>query len=128
MQPMRRRARDLRLMSFNAFANKVKDAALEQVAKWFANRYQLKELGRISDLKVDSVAEEIFMVLELHGEVEPIKLTLLYRVVSPTLLEIVHVKSSRAWIGELINNVVPVEQKRVEVAPMITKALTRLAR
>ena len=113
-------------MKFNKFANKVKDAALEQLAKWFANRYHLKRLGRITDLKVDSVAEEIWMALDLFGESAPIELTMHYRVVTPTLLEISEVKASRQWIAEFINHVIPPEQKCVKVPPLVTRAMSKL--
>lgn len=113
-------------MLFNVFANKVKDAALEQVAKWLANRYHLKRLGRIRDLKVNSAAEEVFVVFDLHGEHTPIELTAHYRIISSSILEIVDVKASREWIAELINHVIPPEQKRVEVSPAITRALSKL--
>ncbi len=115
-------------MLFNALANKVKDVALQQVAKWLANRYHLKQLGRIIDLKVDSVSEEVFVVLDLHGERSPIELTMHYRVISPTLLEIAEVKASRQWIAEFINHMIPAEQKCVEVSPMVTRALSKISK
>jgi hypothetical protein len=37
-------------------------AALQQLTKWFANHYHFKQLGRITELRLNSVAEEIFMV------------------------------------------------------------------
>jgi hypothetical protein len=113
-------------MVFNAFANRMKDAALQGLAKWFANRYHLKRFGRIADLKLDSVAEEIFVILDLHGEVSPIELTVRYRVVSPTLLEIGDVKASRQWIEELINQVMTPEQKSVTVSSAVTRALSKV--
>lgn len=114
-------------MIFNAFANKVKDVALQQLAKWFANRYHLKPLGRITDLKLDSVAQEISVSLDLHGEQSPVDLTMRYRVASPTTLEISDVKSSRQWIAELINNVIPAEQKCLEVPHAVTQALSKMS-
>ncbi len=110
-------------MDFSSWASQVKDAALEQVAKWFANRYHLKRLGRITDLKLDSSAQEIFLILTLHGEKEPIELTLHYRVPSATLLEITKVQCSRSWITEFINEMVPAEQKRLTVSPTVTRIL-----
>jgi hypothetical protein len=115
-------------MLFNAFANKVKDAALQQVAKWFANRYHLKKLGHITDLRVNSMAGELFVAVDLLGEQAPVELTVRYRVISPTLLEIEDVQASRPWITELINHVVPAEQKRLEVPPVVTRALSMLTK
>ena len=115
------------IIRFNVLANKVKYAALQQLAKWFANHYHLKQMGRITELRFNSVAEEIFMVLDLHGEQTQIEQTVRYRVISPTLLEVAEVKSSRQWIAELINHMVPAEQKCFEVAPAVTRALTKLA-
>ncbi|WP_395746947.1 hypothetical protein [Prosthecobacter sp.] len=113
-------------MILNAFANKLKDTALQQVARWFANHYHLKKLGRVTELKVDSVAEEIFMVLELHGETAPVELKVHYHVAGPTLLQIVKVKASREWMTELVNHVIPAEQKLLEVSPMVIRALSKL--
>lgn len=102
-------------------------AALQQLTKWFANHYHFKQLGRITELRLNSVAEEIFMVLDLHGEQTQIDLTVRYRVISPTLLEVAEVQSSLQWIAELINHMVPADQKCFEVAPALTRALTKLA-
>lgn len=110
-------------MDFSSWASQFKDAALEHVAKWFANRYHLKRLGRITDLKLDSRAQEIFLVLDLHGEQAPIELTLHYRVHSPTELEIAEVQCSRPWITEFINGMVPAEQKRLSVPSTVTRIL-----
>jgi hypothetical protein len=114
-------------MLFNVFANKVKDAALQQLAKWFANHYHLKPLGRITELRLDSVAQEICMTLDLHGEQSAVELSVHYRVISPTVLEIAEVKSSRQWIAELINHVIPAEQKRLEVPQALTQVLSKMA-
>lgn len=110
------------------FANRVKDAALQRLAKWFANHYHLKHLGRITALKFDSVAEEIQMRLDLHGEQSPVDLTVHYHVISPNLLEIAKVEASRQWIEALINDVVPAEHKRLELPPLITRGLSKLER
>lgn len=113
-------------MLFNVFANKVKDGALQHLAKWFGNHSHLKHLGRITGLRIDSIAEEIQMELDLHGEQTPIELTVHYRIISPTLLKIADVKSSRQWIAALINDVIPEEQKCLEVPPAVTRALSKL--
>ncbi|MDI1312852.1 hypothetical protein [Prosthecobacter sp.] len=113
-------------MLFNVFANKVKDAALQQLAKWFANRYHLKPLGRITNLRLDSMAQEISVSLDLHGEEASVELTMRYRVISSTMLEISEVKSSRQWIAELINHVIPAEQKCLEVPHAVTQALSKV--
>ena len=110
-------------MDFSSWASQFKDAALEHVAKWLANRYHHKRLGRITDLKLDSSAQEIFLVLDLHGEQAPIELTLHYRVHSPTVLEIAEVQCSRPWITEFINGMVPAEQKRLTVPSTVTRIL-----
>lgn len=110
-------------MDFSSWASQFKDAALEHVAKWLANRYHLKRLGRITDLKLDSSAQKIFLVMDLHGEQEPIELTLHYRVHSPTVLEIAEVQCSRPWITEFVNGVVPAEQKRLTVSPTVARIL-----
>lgn len=114
-------------MLFNTFANKVKDAALQQLAKWFANRYHLKRLGSITELRFDSAAQEIFVVLALHGEQAPIELTVHYRVLSPTLLEITDVSASRPWITEFVNHVIPEEQKRLAITPAVAKILSKIS-
>lgn len=113
-------------MLFNTFANKVKDAAVEQLARWFANRYRLQRLGSITDLRFDSAAQEIFVVLALHGEESPIELTVHYRVLTSTVLEITDVSASRPWITELVNHVIPEEQKRLPISPTMAKVLSKL--
>lgn len=90
---------------------------------WFANRYHLKKLGRIKGLKLDSTAQEIFLVMDLHGEKESIELTVHYRVQSPTELEIAEVQCSRPWITEFVNGMVPAEQKRLTVPSTVTRIL-----
>jgi len=110
-------------MDIKSWAARVKDVALQQVAKWIANHYHLKRLGRITDLKLDSSAQRIFLALALHGEKDLIELTLHYRVLSPEMLEIVDVQASRPWITELINNVIPEEQKRLAVPSSVTRIL-----
>ncbi len=106
----------------------MKDAALQGLAKWFANHYGLKRFGRILELRLNSVAEEIFVVLELHGELTPIELTTQYRVVGPTQLEIGTVKASRQWIEEVINHVIPAEQKCLTVPTAVTKAVSKVGK
>lgn len=113
-------------MLLNVFANRVKDAALQYLAKWFANHYHLKHLGRITELKLNSPEQEIHMTLELHGEPLPMELTVHYHVLSPTLLEIAKVEASRQWIEALINEVIPMEQKRLEVPTAVTRALSKM--
>lgn len=110
-------------MDFKAWKGQVGDAALQVVAKWLANRYSLKRLGRITDLKLNRSAQEIFLALDLHGERELIELNVHYRVVSPTELEIAAVQASRPWMTEFINGMVPAEQKRLEVSPLVTRVL-----
>ncbi len=104
----------------------MKDAALEGVAKWVANHYGLKRFGRIEELKLDSTTEEIFVVLELHGEETPIEMTMPYKVAGPTQVEIGVVKASRQWIEEVINHVIPAEKKSLTVPLAVTKALSKV--
>lgn len=113
-------------MDFKNFANHFKDAALQVVAKWAANRHQLNKLGRITNLRVNSDAQEVFLDVDLHGEETPVELTVHYRVLSPTLLEIVAVQASRQWMTALINDVIPAEQKRLTVPTAVTRALSKL--
>lgn len=115
-------------MSVKTIANKVKDAALQQVAKWIANRYHLTQMGRITELRFDSSAQQIFLVLDLLGEQEPIELMVHYRVLNPDVLEIADVQASRQWITAFINQVVPAEQKRLTVSPAVVRMLTNMTK
>ena len=110
-------------MDIKSWAAWVKDGALQQVAKWIANRYHLKRLGRITDLKLDSTAQRIFLALALHGEKDLIELTLHYRIVSSEMLEIGDVQASRPWMTEFINEMIPAEQKRLAVPSTVTRIL-----
>jgi hypothetical protein len=110
-------------MDIKSWAARVKDAAVQQVAKWLANRYHLKRLGRITDLQLDSTEQRIFLVLALHGEKDVIELTLTYRILSPEMLEIGEVQASRPWMTEFINKMIPAEQKRLAVPSTVTRIL-----
>lgn len=113
-------------MTFKAFANKAKDLALQHVGGWVANRLHLNKLGKVTTLRLDSEKAEIFLTLELEGETTPVDLTVQYRIVEPTLLEVVHVDASRVWMTTFVNELVPSEQKRFTVPKVVTKALAKL--
>jgi hypothetical protein len=113
-------------MLFKALATKAKDAALQRVAAWVANRFHLHRLGKVTTLKLDSVAQEIFVIVDLHGETSAVELTVRYRILDPTQIEVTDVQASREWMTAFANDVLPAEQKRFTVSPMVTKALTRL--
>ena len=110
-------------MDIKTWAARVKDAAVPHVAKWLANRYHFKRLGRITDLKLDSTEQKIFLVLALHGEKDLIELTLHYRILSPEMLEIGEVQTSRPWMTEFINEMIPAEQKRLAVPSTVIRIL-----
>lgn len=80
---------------FKTIANKGKDIALQSVASWIANKYHLNQLGRMTALRLDSEKQEIYIALDLHGEQTPIELTIHYRILDSTLIEIIDVGSSR---------------------------------
>jgi hypothetical protein len=113
---------------FTRIANKGKDMALQFVAAWIVNKYHLNKLGQMTSLQLDSEKQEIFIALELHGEQTPIELTIQYRVLSPTQIEIANVCSSRAWVAALANEMVPAEKKRIAVPEAVTAALSKLIR
>lgn len=113
---------------FKFIANKGKDVALQLVAAWIVNKYHLNKLGQMTALRLDSDKQEIFIALDLHGEQTPIELTIQYRVLSPTQIEIADVQSSRAWIATLANEMVPAEKKRITVPEAVTTALSKLIR
>ena len=112
-------------MFLKHIANKAKDVALQLVAAWIVNRYHLKKLGQMTKLQLDSDKGEIFIALDLHGEQTPIELTIHYRVLSPTEIEIANVHSSREWIATLANDMIPANQKRITVPETVTKALSK---
>lgn len=113
---------------FKIIANKGKDIALQFVAAWIVNKYHLNKLGQMTALRLDSEKQEIFITLDLHGEQTPIELTIQYRVLSSTEIEIADVHSSRAWIATLANEMVPAHQKRITVPEAVTAALSKLIR
>ncbi len=115
-------------MFLKHLANKAKDAALQGVAAWFANKYHLKKLGQMTKLQIDSEKNEVSLTLDLHGEQSPIDLTIRYRVIGATEIEIVDVRSSREWIATLVNEVIPATQKQITVPVNVTKALSKLFR
>ncbi len=115
-------------MLLKLLANKAKDAALQFVAAWLVNRCQFNKLGKMTTLKIDSEKQEIFVELDLRGEESPVELKVDYKVVGPSLIEIGNARSSREWIATLVNEMLPPEQKRIEVPEMVTTALSKLIR
>jgi hypothetical protein len=113
-------------MFIKRIVNIAKDTVLQRIAAWVINKYHLKQLGQMSTLRLDSEKQEIFMVLNLHGEPTSIELAVHYRVLSSTLIEITDVRSSREWITTLVNNIVPAEAKRIPVPAAFTTALAKL--
>ena len=113
-------------MTFKAFANKAKDLALQHVGSWVANRLHLNQLGKVTTLRIDSAKAEIFLTVDLEGESTPVDLTMQYRILQPTLLEVVHVDASRVWMTTFINKLVPPEQKQFTVPKVVSKALSQL--
>lgn len=113
-------------MTFKAFANKAKDLALQHVGSWVANRLHLNKLGKVTTLRLDSEKAELFLTMDLEGETSPVDLTVRYRIVEATLLEVIHVDASRVWMTTFINELVPPEQKQFTVPKVVTKALSKL--
>lgn len=115
-------------MTFKTFANKAKDIALQHVAAWVANRFHLNQIGKVTQLQINSTLEEISVTLELEGEATDVDLKVSYRILHSTLIEITHVEASRPWMTKLVNDVLPPEQKQFTVPALVTKALSNLAR
>lgn len=113
-------------MFLKHIANKAKDVALQFVAAWIVNKYHLKKLGQMTKLQLDSDKQEIFITLDLHGEQSPVELTIHYRLLSSTMIEITDVRSSREWIATLVNEMVPAEQKKITVPSAVTTALSKM--
>ena len=109
-------------------ANKAKDVVLRLVARWIVNRFYVKKLGEMTKLQLDSERQEIYVTLDLHGEQSPIELTIHYRLLSSTQIEIANVCSSRKWIATLVNEMVPAKDKQVAVPAAVTAALSQIFR
>ena len=116
-------------------ANKVKDAAVQLFASQLINDFNLekfglgvdlKKLGRMTKLKINSEKQEVYLTFDLHGEQSPIELTVQYRVLTPTQIEIVSVSSSRDWIATLVNEVLPTNRKQITVPAAVTTALSKI--
>jgi hypothetical protein len=62
-------------------------------------------IGKISNLKVDAAARKVFMEIGLHGESEPLQVTIeRYEVTEKEgrlFLEVLEFKASRAWVSAL---------------------------
>ncbi len=115
-------------MFLKNIANKAKDVALQFIAAWIVNKYHLNKLGQMTKLQLDSEKQEVFITLDLHGEKSPIDLTIHYRLLSSTVVEIADVSSSREWIATLVNEMVPAKQKRITVPETVTAALSKFIR
>ena len=116
-------------------ANKVKDAAVQLLATQVLNNFNLekfglgvdlKKLGQMTKLKINSEKQEIYAAFELRGEQSPVELTIQYRLLTPTQIEIVSLSSSRDWIATLVNEVLPAKRKQITVPPAVTAALSKM--
>jgi hypothetical protein len=116
-------------------ANKAKDAAVQFVATRVINNFSLeklgldvdlKKLGRMTKIKLNSDKQEIYLAVDLHGEQSPIELTIQYRVLTPTQIEIVSLSSSREWIATFVNEVLPAKRKQITVPAAVTAALSKI--
>jgi len=116
-------------------ANKAKDAAVQFVATRVINNFNLeklgldvdlKKLGRMTKIKINSDKQEIYVAFDLHGEQSPIELTIQYRVLTPTQIEIVSLSSSREWIATFVNEVLPAKRKQITVPATVTAALSKI--
>ena len=116
-------------------ANKAKDAAVQFVATRVINNLNLeklgldadlRKLGRMTKIKINSDKQEIYVAFDLHGEQSPIELTIQYRVLAPTQIEIVSLSSSREWIATLVNEVLPAKRKEITVPAAVTAALSKI--
>jgi hypothetical protein len=80
----------------------------------------------MTKLQLDSEKQEIYIELDLRGEQTPAELTIHYRLLSSTEIEIVNVSSSRDWIATLINEIVPAKNKQITVPVVVTAALSKI--
>ena len=82
----------------------------------------------MTKLQLDSEKQEIYLALDLHGEQSPIELTIQYRLLSSTQVEIGDVWSSREWIATLVNEMVPAKDRQIPVPAWVTAALSKIIR
>jgi len=57
-----------------------------------------------------------------------VAVTVRYQVLSANQIEITSVSSSRDWIATLANELLPVEQRQIEVPPAVVTALSKVIR
>ena len=121
--------------SAKTIANKAKDAAVQLFTARVINNFNLekfgldvdlKKFGRMTKLKINSAKQEIYVAFDLHGEQSPIELTIQYRVLTPTQIEIVSLASSREWIATFVNEVLPAKRKQITVPAAVTAALSKM--
>jgi hypothetical protein len=100
-------------------ADAAKDIAVQAFAPTLAqkliDRYQLNKIGSLSDLQIHRKKLEIQFSLNLRGEQNPIDVTVHFRALPSSEIEITKVTASREWITILINEFLPAEKKRFEV-------------
>ena len=82
----------------------------------------------MTKLQLDSEKQEIYLALDLHGEQSPIELTIHYRLLSSTQIEIANVWSSRDWMATFVNEMVPAKNKQITVPTAVTAALSKIIR
>ncbi len=106
-----------------ASSDTAKNAALKMMAPKFFADYGLAKLGTLEKVEITTEKKEILVVLNLHGEAAPVEVTVHYRVLKPGEVEIVNVRSSKAWVAILVNEVVSPALNKIEVPTEATKFL-----
>ena len=104
--------------------NKIKDFASAKAAMLYFNK-NFKNVGTMTDLKIDSKNCTISLALNLKGEVEPIAFVVnnytLSTETGSTYIQISEIESSCEWINVLLAEFV--SQKRFEVPPAVSAVL-----
>lgn len=97
-----------------------KDKALSAaVYVWFNNTR--KSYGKMTDIHIDSANKSIRVTLELAGEIQPLEIEISpYEILQQdggTFLRLGGIRTSRAWMNEVIANFLPEEKRTVKIPP-----------
>jgi hypothetical protein len=102
-----------------------KDWALSELVRFLANRLQLAKYGEMTDCSLDTLTKELRFSLKLKGEKEIIEAKVLYSLEHKkerTYLIAQRIWVSREWVGLLLEELIQLHDRRMELPPRIALA------
>ena len=100
------------------------ESLLRPLVSQVLSKYGLEKLGKVTRVDLDRDERRVFLDLDLHGEEAPVKLTISYRTVNATEIEIEHIETSREWMTVIMNDMIPKSRKQFTVPKTVMALLS----